>query len=69
MLSGEEGELARLRAVLGETGGGEDAPFYLVGPNGRLRALFTSTQTPEAIADDLITLWQHPHDPVPDANR
>jgi cytochrome oxidase Cu insertion factor (SCO1/SenC/PrrC family) len=68
VLSGDAQALADLRSALGEDGG-EDAPFYLIGPHGRARALFTPTQAPAAIAEDLAALAERPDDAEPDTTK
>lgn len=67
LLSGEAGELQRLRAAVGAppstataTRNDEGVPFYLIGPRGRLLVLFPGTQEPAAIAEDLTALADHP---------
>jgi len=62
ILSGNAQQLTDLRSALGETVSGDDAPFYLLGPRGRGRALFTSTQVPADIATDLAALAERPDD-------
>ncbi|MEA3276335.1 MAG: hypothetical protein U9Q81_13800 [Pseudomonadota bacterium] len=76
LLSGEAGELQRLRAALGAAPPGATttaddggAPFYLIGPRGRLVALFPSTQGPAAIAEDLTALADHPESLFPDIDE
>ena len=69
LLSGEAGELQHLRASLGASPGAPaqetaDAPFdappyYLIGPAGRLLALFPGAQTPSSIASDLSAIFGH----------
>ncbi|MCG6863054.1 MAG: hypothetical protein LJE70_17535 [Chromatiaceae bacterium] len=65
LLSGESGEIQRLREALGApsqeaTGTGTDGiPFYLIGPSGRLLAVFPSAQAPASIASDLVALASH----------
>jgi len=75
LLSGESGEIQRLRASLGAlpwddagTEVGEAAPFFLIGPSSRLLALFPGAQPPTAIASDLSVISQHPEslDPAND---
>jgi hypothetical protein len=64
VLSGEAGEVGRLRALLGEDTAGESegATVHLFGPSGRLTALFTPTQPAESIAADLVALSERPQD-------
>lgn len=66
ILSGASGELQRLRASVGAPPpqGAADTldgapPFYLIGPSGRLVALFTAAQTPGSIASDLSAIAEH----------
>lgn len=75
LLSGDSSELKRLRASLGASpGAGESpvfaasnqAPFYLIGPEGRLLALFPDAQPAASIASDLTKIAQHPHSLYPD---
>jgi len=61
VLSGEAGDLQRLRAALGGESD-EDASFYLVDPHGHLRAFFPSTQGPAAIAADIAALAERPEE-------
>lgn len=73
-LSGDPGELGRLRASLGASAGeskgsneGPDAappapaPLFLIGPEGRLLALFPNAQPAASIAADLAAIAKHPH--------
>jgi len=59
-LAGDAAAFAHLRSLLGAPPATEDAatalPFYLIGPKGRLLALFPGTQTPAAIASDLSVI-------------
>jgi len=62
LLGGEAGEMQPLRIALGlpveETAATADQalPCYLIGPSGRLSALFPSTQAPVSIASDLSAI-------------
>jgi len=67
VLSGEPGELQRLRASVGDlptrgTAATEEdgAPLYLVDPKARLMALFPAAEAPETIAADLSALAERP---------
>jgi cytochrome oxidase Cu insertion factor (SCO1/SenC/PrrC family) len=67
LLSGDPGEVQRLRASLDaappENPGvdvGDDTAFYLIGPSSRLLALFPGAQPPAAIASDLTAIAEHP---------
>jgi len=67
VLSGEPGELQRLRASVGDLPAQEaaaeqeeGAPLYLVDPKARLMALFPAAEAPEAIAADLSALAERP---------
>jgi hypothetical protein len=72
-LSGESGELQRLRASVGAPppGGASAAPMdeapalYLIGPLGRLVALFIGSQRPDSIASDLSAIAKHAHSLFP----
>ncbi|CAD7854884.1 MAG: hypothetical protein [Olavius algarvensis Gamma 1 endosymbiont] len=70
-LSGETEEIQGLRAALGmparETTATADQtpPCYLIGPAGRLLALFPDAQTPAAIASDLVAIAAHADSPSP----
>lgn len=65
VLSGDTGEMQRLRASLGAPAQEptriqtDEIPFYLIGPSKRLMALFTGTQKPASIASDLSTIAAH----------
>jgi hypothetical protein len=68
ILSGELGELQRLGASVGApppqgasaAPEDEEAPaMYLIGPSGRLVALFTGAQAPASIALDLSAIAKH----------
>jgi hypothetical protein len=67
LLSGDSGEVQRLRAALGaapEEGTGDTGdtyvPLYLTGPGGRLLALFPGAQPAASIASDLSAIAAHP---------
>lgn len=71
LLSGEPGEIRRLRASLGASPGTDPSeadasglPLYLIGPSGRLLALFAGTQPPVSVAADLSAIAEHP-EPYP----
>lgn len=75
ILSGDPGELRRLIASLGasEAPAGsanqapsDQAPFYLIGPESRMLALFPHAQAPASIASDLTAIAMHPHSLYPD---
>jgi len=66
VLSAEPGDLQRLRASVGAAplqaapgARADEAPLYLIGPSGRLVALFPGAQTPASIASDLSTIASH----------
>ncbi|WP_089726218.1 SCO family protein [Candidatus Thiosymbion oneisti] len=71
-LSGTAGEMQRLRTALGmpvqaTTPAADQAiPCYLIGPSGRLLALFPSAQTPASIASDLAAIAAHDETLSPD---
>ena len=62
VLSGTAGELQRLRTALGMPAqattltADQAIPCYLIGPSGRLSALFPGAQTPASIASDLAAI-------------
>lgn len=67
LLSGDETEIQRLGGALGASPPGgagtteSAAPaFYLIGPEGRLLALFPGSQPAAAIASDLTAIADHP---------
>ena len=47
--------------------GGEPPPLFLIGPQARVLALFPAAQPPQRIAEDLVTLAEHPHTVAADA--
>jgi hypothetical protein len=66
LLSGEPGEIQRLRASLGakprvDSGSnvGDDVPLFLIEPSKRLIALFPGAQSTAAIASDLSAIAEH----------
>lgn len=68
LLSGESGEVQRLRASLGASAAddsgpevGGDVSSYLIGPSGRLLALFSEAQPPASIAADLSIIAERSH--------
>jgi protein SCO1/2 len=69
VVSGEPGELQRLRTALGEdTNPAQgEATLFLFGPAGRLMALFTATQSNEAIAADISALSKRPTETAGDS--
>jgi cytochrome oxidase Cu insertion factor (SCO1/SenC/PrrC family) len=76
LLSGESGEIQRLRASLGAgptddagTEVAQNTPFHLIGPAGRLLALFLGAQPPASIASDLSAIAEHPHILNPNDDR
>ncbi len=73
-LSGDADTVASLRSSLGTPIGteaesaAEGIPFYLVGPKGRVLALFPGAQTPAAIASDLSVIATSFETLYPDAD-
>ncbi len=75
LVSGDAAELQRLRAAIGDlspsgseaAAPGDGAPAYLIGPRGRLMALFPAGLSPDAMAADLSALAARPDllDPAP----
>jgi len=65
LLSGTTDELQRLRTALGipvqatAPATAQGIPCYLIGPSGRLSALFPDAQTPASIASDLAAIVAH----------
>lgn len=65
LLSGESGEMQRLGASLGapakEAAGTstDEIPLFLIGPSGRLLALFPGAQAAASIASDLAAIAAH----------
>lgn len=74
ILSGDADTVASLRSSLGAPIGteaesaAEGVPFYLVGPKGRVLALFPGAQTPAAIASDLSVIATSFETLYPDAD-
>ncbi|KRT56049.1 SCO family protein [endosymbiont of Ridgeia piscesae] len=59
ILQGDPATLQEMRARFGATQGEEEAPLFLIGPGGRIHALFTSFQEGASIAADIKTLINH----------
>jgi cytochrome oxidase Cu insertion factor (SCO1/SenC/PrrC family) len=67
VLSGKAHEIDQLRTAVGDAPSPQGAavedegtPIFLIDPKGRLLALFTGTEQPAAIAQDLSTLAARP---------
>ena len=72
LLWGTSGEMQRLRTALGIPAQAaaltvdQGIPCYLIGPSGRLLALFPGAQTPASIASDLAAIAAHDEALSPD---